>query len=311
MERREFIGKLGLGLAAGWAATRLAGPLTALAGDTTEMRLALLSDAHLQDGDPTRPEARALARAVAEIRAFTPAPDLVLFAGDLAHRGSPAALELAKEILANLPAPLVLVMGEEDGSAEPPGPWPQLFGTPWFSRSFAGCHLLGLHTAWSSGPAGPAFRLGEPGRRWLARELAHLNPATPLILLSHAPLARIFRPWQQWTEDAHLITPWLARFRHVVCFHGHVHGPQAFSSQPVNAAQKNPPPLAAGGRQDEVAAESPIHHQGLLATSWPLPQALQGTPAALNPGLAALGCGWSLMSISCNLFQFHHRVWQA
>ena len=84
MKRREFIKRVGLGLAAGWAGGGLAWPRRAWAA-APELRLALLADAHLKDGDDRRPEAMALARAVAEIRALTPPPDLVGFAGDLAR----------------------------------------------------------------------------------------------------------------------------------------------------------------------------------------------------------------------------------
>ena len=116
MNRRDFVQKLGLGLAGAWAVGRVAWPLPALAG-VPELHLACLADAHLLDGDSRRPEAQALARAVAELRRLKPAPDLVLFAGDLAHSGDPAALALGQEILADLPAPLFMVLGEGDGPA--------------------------------------------------------------------------------------------------------------------------------------------------------------------------------------------------
>ncbi len=136
MNRREFLRLMGWGLAAGWTAGRLSWPRAALAGIEKGLRLALLADAHLKDGDERRPEARALARAVAEIRALTPAPDLVLFAGDLAHQADPRALALGKEILSDLPAPLFLVMGEGDALPDTNAAWRRLFGDPWFSHSF-------------------------------------------------------------------------------------------------------------------------------------------------------------------------------
>jgi len=295
MNRREFVRLMSWGLAAGWAAGRLSWPLAALAGNDREVRLALLADAHLIDGDERRPAARSLARAVAEIRGLSPAPDLVLFAGDLADHCDPRALALGREILSDLPSPLFLVMGEGDGLPDESGPWRRLFGEPRFSHSFpcnphqggAGeptrgavlhepfgsgasrekfppspqpsppwgereklwrfsgqslsillpktenrkpktlIQVLGLHTSWCPGPAGPGFYVGESGRRWLARELARLDPDAPLVVLSHAPLARVFRPWQQWTADAPQVAQLLAPFHQVLCFHGHVHRPEA------------------------------------------------------------------------------------
>jgi hypothetical protein len=95
MERREFVKQVGLGLAAGWAVGRLSWPFSAWAAGP-ELRLALLADAHLKDGNDRRPEAQYLARAVAEIRQLSPPPELVLLAGDLAHRGRPDALDLGQ-----------------------------------------------------------------------------------------------------------------------------------------------------------------------------------------------------------------------
>lgn len=312
MERREFLRRLGLSLGAGWALSRLAWPLPVLAG-SPRPRLALLADAHLKDGNPYRPEAQALARAVAEIRALKPAPDLVLFAGDLAHNGNPKALALGQEILADLPSPPLMVMGEGDGLPEATAPWRRLFGETWFSQSFTGFHLMGLHTVWCPGPGGPFFYLGEAQRRRLAGELARLNPATPLVILSHAPLTDIFRPWQQWTKDGETVFPLLNRFQKVLCLHGHVHGAVAGGqwsvvSEVVDCSGGNPA-LAAANRKPQTA--NPPLHQGLPATAWPLPQPLLGTPATLRPGLGPGGCGWGMVALTNRDFQFLPHVWQA
>ena len=95
-------------MAAGWAFSLWPGafPLSDESGAPSKLGIACLADAHLRDGNDMRPEARALARAVAEIQALEPAPDLVLFAGDLAHDNDPGALGLGREILDDLPAPL-------------------------------------------------------------------------------------------------------------------------------------------------------------------------------------------------------------
>jgi predicted MPP superfamily phosphohydrolase len=141
MDRREFVKQVGLGLAAGWAGGLLSWPFNAWAGGS-EVRLALLADAHLKDGNDRRPEALTLARAVAEIRSLSPPPDLVLFAGDLAHRGRPDALDLGKEILAGLPAPCWAVRGEGDHGPGGQSAWVRRWGEPWFSRAFRGFQLL-------------------------------------------------------------------------------------------------------------------------------------------------------------------------
>lgn len=295
MNRREFIKQIGLGLAAGWAAGRLSWPLAAQAGEPG-LRLALLADAHLKDGHEPRPEVKALARAVAEIKALSPPPDLVLLAGDLAHKGRPDALDLGKEILSDLPAPLWAVRGEGDhgpnGSA-----WGRRFGEANFSRAYRGCQVIGLDPV--LGSKKPAFEIGAAQRQWLAQELAALDPATPLVILSHAPLARLFYPWRQWTGDAPEIAPLLSRFRQVVCLHGHIHvaGDGGQGAELVNFAE-NPKP------QTQT-------HISLPATSWSLPLAVQGTPAHLRPGLGPHGCGWAVVTLSPTSRHFQPHLWQA
>jgi Icc protein len=342
MNRRNFLRLMGWGLAATWATGGLSWPRAALAGMGNELRLALLADAHLKDGDDRRAEARRLARAVAEIRALQPLPDLMLFAGDLAHRGDPRALALGREILSDLPAPLFMVMGEGDGLADD-ALWRRFFGDPWFSHSFtappkqgfliqpagraanlglsllpptanpegqASLRVLGLHTSWGSGPGGPGFYVGEQGRRWLARELARLNPDTPLLVLSHAPLTLVFRPWQQWTGDAPEVAALLSPFRHVLCVHGHVHLPGVWDQRPgVRELHDLMRGGFTGNRRPGTA--NCLCHRGLPATAWPRPLALQGTPAVPGPGLGPRGCGWTLASLKPPNLQLQPRLWQA
>ena len=283
MDRRQFVKQVGLGLAAGWAVGRLAWPFTARAADP-EVRLALLADAHLKDGNDRRPEALALARAVAEIGKLSPPPELVLFAGDLAHRGRPDALDLGRAILAGLPAPVWAVRGEGDHGPRGNSAWIRRWGDPWFSRPLRGFHLLGLDTSLAPAAGGPVFEIGAVQRRWLGRELALLSPATPLVILSHAPLARLFHPWQQWTGDAPEVARLLAQFSQVLCLHGHVHraGIDGQGSGAGNdTTDRNIFCRWSSTRNQKPETEN---HLSLPATAWPRPLAVQGTPAAPRPG---------------------------
>jgi 3',5'-cyclic AMP phosphodiesterase CpdA len=346
MNRREFVKQVGLLLAAGWAGGRLSWPLPVSAG-ATEVRLALLADAHLKDGNDRRPEALALARAVGEIRSLWPRPDLVLFAGDLAHRGRPDALDLGREILADLPVPCWPVRGEGDHGPGGNAAWVRRWGDPWFSRPFRGFHLLGLDTSLNPGAGGTVFEIGAAQRRWLARELALLSPFTPLIVLSHAPLARVFHPWQQWTGDAPDVARLLARFPQVLCVHGHVHGVETgVRGQRLGVNGKIPPipPFQKGGMiaglfcEEGGRAESPPlakgdlrgfsniwaklndfksfewvteNHLSLPSTAWPRPLAVQGTPATPRPGQGPRGCGWVLVTLNDTSRNFRPYLWQA
>ncbi len=284
MDRREFVKQMGLGLAAGWAVSRLAWPFTA--------------------------------RAVAEIGKLSPPPELVLFGGDLAHRGRPDALDLGREILADLPAPVWAVCGEGDHGPRGNSAWLRRWGTPWFSRPLRGFHLLGLDTSLTPAVGGPVFEIGAVQRRWLARELARLSPATPLVILSHAPLARLFQPWQQWTGDAPEVARLLGQFSQVLCLHGHVHG--------VGIGNAGVRDQGSGVRNDnndgnifcswslsENRKPETENHQSLPATAWPRPLAMQGTPATPRPGLGPGGCGWALATLSPTSHHFRPYLWQA
>ncbi|OGP72739.1 MAG: hypothetical protein A2Y80_09320 [Deltaproteobacteria bacterium RBG_13_58_19] len=300
MQRREFLQRVTLALAAAWAGRRWVWPGAAGAGAPPPI-LALLADAHLPDGHAGSPEARALARAVAEIRALSPAPDLVLFAGDLAHDGDGQALALGKDILGDLPGTLILVQGEGDVSPDSPGDWQQLFGEAGFLHTYRGLNLLGLHTAWLPAPTGPVFQVGKAQARWLAQELPRLEAETPLIILSHAPLDQIFHPWQHWTADASRLLPLLTRFSNVLCLHGHVHQAGA-----ININNR----LTLNSENRKPKTENLLTHQSLPSTSWPLPLPLQGTPASLCPGLGPQGCGWGLVAISADSLEYRPHIWQ-
>jgi Icc protein len=312
MDRRDFVRQVGLSLAAGWAFGCLSRPLTAWAAGP-ELRLAVLSDAHLKNGDDCCPVAQALARAVGEINALSPPPDLVFFAGDLAHHGRPDAFDLGREILSDLSAPLWAVRGEGDCGRHGIALWTRRFGSPRFSFSFKGVHFLGLDTTHHRTPYGQAFELGPEQRSWLAGVLAGIDAATPLVIVSHAPLSRLFFPWQQWTQDALEITPLVARFRQVLCLHGHVHGAGVNRS----VASGHGPEASEGNvwpgfltENRKLKTENPLH-LSLPATAWPLPAAVQGTPAQVRPGHGPHGCGWTLLTLHTGAVSCHPHLWQA
>jgi Icc protein len=290
MHRREFLKKVAAGMAAGWVYQGWPGsfPLARAAAQPLNLGIACLADAHLPDGNPSRPEALSLARAVAEIRKLSPSPHLVFFAGDLAHDGNPQALALGEEILSDLPMPLLAVRGEGDGSWERGGAGWEFFDNGRFFYTCEGVNLLGLDTVWQDNPSGPGFVLGQPQRRWLAAALARMEPDAPLLVLSHAPLAPIYRPWGQWTVDSGPLLDHLARFENVLFLHGHVHHGGGVLSQ---------------GQATQLVS--------LPATSWPLPSPLAGTPRKLRPGLGPRGCGWALLSQGGEQSQFRQVLWRA
>ncbi|HOS92706.1 MAG TPA: twin-arginine translocation signal domain-containing protein, partial [Armatimonadota bacterium] len=101
--RRGFI------RAAGTAAAASALPLSvvemAFADPARNFRIAYISDAHIQHIRGTqfvRNWDRGLIRAVAECNLLTPAPDFVVFGGDLAQLGTKEELDHGAEMLSAL-----------------------------------------------------------------------------------------------------------------------------------------------------------------------------------------------------------------
>lgn len=299
MKRRDFVRCLGLSCWTAFILNALPFPRSAQAGNLP-LRLALLTDAHLPDSNPDRAEARALARAVAEIRNLKPAPDLVLFAGDLAHNGDPSALALGEEILSDLSMPVLAVRGEGDGRPMTADAGRRLFQEGRFLYRYQGLNLLGLDLTWQDGSQGPGFALGEAQQRWLAGLLPRLNPARPLIVLSHAPLIPVYRPWGQWTIDSGPFVEHLSRCENVLLIHGHVH----------HGCYGEDRRLHSSNRQPLTEIRKPAH-LALPATAWPLPSPLTGTPRKLRPGLGPRGCGWALMDQVGPHLKMRPRLWPA
>jgi hypothetical protein len=311
MYRREFLKMLAAGMAAGWAyqcwpeAVPWPGEAAAAAPGLV---IACLADAHLKDGNDRRPEALALARAVAEVINLAPGPHLALFAGDLAHDGDPGALALGREILSDLNLPVLMVRGEGDGRPAQGEAGSSISQAGRFFYTQAGVNLLGLDTVWQDGPGVPGFALGESQYRWLNGVLDRLNAAAPLVILSHAPLTPIYRPWGQWTRDSGPLLARLARFRSTLLIHAHVHHWEDVAAHGGIFPGKTSLPQAGEQENFSWGGLQPV---SLPATSWPLPSPLTGTPRQLRPGLGPRGCGWAQVQTGGQTPQMRQVLWQA
>ena len=275
LSRRRFLQQIGAGMAVGALEWSLgvnplaAGPMPN--GPDRAMRLALLGDAHLSCGPEGRPAIDNLLAAVAEINNVQPPVDLVFFLGDLADGADLRALAVGQEILANVSAPCWLLPGDHDPAAVASDCHGGLFSFTW-----QGVHFCGLDSR-SGLPSrsGPRFHLGQPSLRWLAGEIKGLPPENPLIILSHAPLYPLFRPWQWWTAGAEALTSLLRPQSLVLLLHGHVH-------QHIGMQMDN------------------LIFQGVRSTAWSLPDVHVGTPAGRpRPGsmMGRAGCGWLLLTV--------------
>jgi Icc protein len=237
-------------------------------------RIAYISDSHLYERTLNQRFIRGIVRAVDDINALDPQPDFVLYGGDLAQLGRKNELLQGQQILAGLKAPVKMMVGEHDWFYDMGDAWQELFGPPWYSFDWKGVHfvtLMSVHEKdfWTARKMTPAqrmqtvagldnpiqsrFEVGDEERRWLAGDLAKIAPATPVVVFSHSPLYKYYRPWNFWTEDAEQIQALLRPFKNVTVIHGHTH--QMLFNRIRN-----------------------INFYGMLSTAWPWPYAPQGLP---------------------------------
>jgi 3',5'-cyclic AMP phosphodiesterase CpdA len=268
-------------------------------GNVVPFTFAYISDSHLYDRKVNDRFVNAIMRAVDDVNAMNPQPDFVFFGGDLAQLGQPQELDLGAQILRNLKAPLRLMVGEHDWYFDMGDKWKSLFGPPSYSFDHKGAHLVVLNSVvekdfWTARNLPPmqrmrtvagldnaeqsAFSVGDDQRAWLEKDLEAHSSETPIIVFSHSPLYKLYRPWNFWTDDAEKVQSILKRFRSVVVFHGHTH--QMLTNRIGN-----------------------IHFHGFLSTAWPWPYAPEGLPALniqmgrANPFDPQDGCGDGSASI--------------
>jgi 3',5'-cyclic AMP phosphodiesterase CpdA len=285
LDRRGFlkVSLAALGAAAARAVPFSFVPITVAAAESEKapgnapagsFRLAYISDSHLYEKDVNDRFVRGLLRAVDDVNALDPQPDFVLYGGDLAQLGRPKELELGASILKNLKAPVRMMVGEHDWFLDMGAKWKELFGEPTYSFDHKGVHFVVLQSVyeedfWTARNMTPMermqtvagldngiqgrFMVGAPQRDWLEQDLAKLPDTKPLVVFSHSPLYKYYRPWNFWTEDAEQVQALLGRFRNVTVLHGHTH--QLLTNRVGN-----------------------IHFHGMLSTAWPWPYAPEGLP---------------------------------
>lgn len=265
----------------------------AVKGKVEPFTFAYISDSHLYDRKVNDRFVNAIMRAVDDVNAMSPQPDFVFFGGDLAQLGSPTELEMGAQILKSVKAPMHMMVGEHDWYLDLGEKWQSLFGKPNYSFDIKGVHCVVLNSVvekdfWTARKLTPdqrmhtvagldngtqsAFSVGDDQRAWMEADLKPISNDTPVMVFSHSPLYKLYRPWNFWTDDAEQVQALLKRFNNVVVFHGHTH--QMLTNKIGN-----------------------IHFHGFLSTAWPWPYAPEGLPALnvqmgrSNPFDPQDGCG--------------------
>ncbi len=237
-------------------------------------RFAYISDTHLFDRGMNHRFVNSVLRAVEDVNALDPQPDFVFFGGDLAQLGKPGELTLGQQLLSEVRAPIRMIVGEHDWYLDMGDKWRELFGKDYYSFDHKGVHFVALNSVvekdfWTEKGYTPEermaivaglddnrqspFEVGEEQRAWLKEDLAEVDRKTPIIVFSHSPLYKLYKPWNFWTDDAEQVQAILKRFKNVTVIHGHTH--QLLTNRIGN-----------------------MHFHGLLSTAWPWPYAPQGLP---------------------------------
>jgi 3',5'-cyclic AMP phosphodiesterase CpdA len=284
MSRRGFLRLAGI--SAGIAAAKglvtprsfqlvdIAGAQPAPGTSAPKLTFAYISDTHLYPRTLNDRFVRAIVKAVDDVNSLDPQPDFVLFGGDLAQLGRKDELDLGQQILKGVKAPIHMMVGEHDWFFDMGEHWRALFGPEQYSFDHKGVHFVTIMSVqekdfWTARGMTPEqrmqtvagldngvqsrFEVGEGGRKWLADDLAKVDKATPVVVFSHSPLYKYYRPWNFWTEDADDVQAILKPFQTVTVIHGHTH-------QLLTNAIGN------------------IQFHGMLSTAWPWPYAPEGLP---------------------------------
>jgi len=215
---------------------------------SNDFSFAYISDSHLtqlKGNRFVRNWDRGLIRAVAEANLLEPRPDFFFYGGDIAQLGKPAEIDHGLEILGGLRGEVRYVMGEHDYYLDLGEHWRKRLGPDHYSFDHKGVHFVVLNSIrtyddwtynkWPSAaermhqmarldnPRGSPFMVGEEQRAWLKADLDKVDRETPLVVMSHSPLQKIYKGWNFWTDDAEQIQALLKPFRKVNVLYGHVH----------------------------------------------------------------------------------------
>jgi hypothetical protein len=205
-----------------------------------------------------------------------------------------------------------MMVGEHDWYYDLGDVWRDMFGRDYYTFEHEGVQFVVLNSVvekdfWTAKGYSPAermaivaglddnrqsaFEVGEKQRDWLGRQLRRVKKSTPIVVFSHSPLYKLYRPWNFWTDDADEVQALLAPFDSVTVIHGHTH--QLLTNRIGN-----------------------IHFHGMLSTAWPWPYAPQGLPeytvqmSRSDPFNQLDGCGdGSVDFLENGRVDKHYNLW--
>jgi 3',5'-cyclic AMP phosphodiesterase CpdA len=198
-----------------------------------ELTFVQISDSHIGFHQPPNPDPHAtLAEAVAKIKAMPSQPAFLVHTGDISHTSKEEQWDDADQVIKGAGKKVFYIPGEHDvadadnGKAYLARYGKASNGKGWYSFDMAGVHFIGLINVFNFQPgfksAGLAT-LGDDQLEWLEKDVAHLSPSTPIVVMAHLPMWTIYQQWGWGTEDAGRALGYLKRFGSVTVLNGHIH----------------------------------------------------------------------------------------
>jgi predicted phosphodiesterase len=232
-----------------------------------------ISDTHWGFDDPTvNPDPRAtLMKSVAAINSVSPAPDFVIFTGDLTHKTKDPVLRRKrmaefKEIVSAIKVPIMYFLpGEHDAAEDHGTAFKEFFGETHQSFTHKGIFFATIDNVSS-----PEGIIGADQLAWLKGELDALPPAQPVVLFTHRPLFDLKQDWDWFTKDGSQAVELLKPFHAATVFYGHIH-------------------------QENHHMTGNVAHISARSAMYPLPaigSQPKKAPLPWNPAAADHGIGW-------------------
>jgi len=227
MDRRNFLNLAAVGGGAVFVAG-LPGCANLGASDKTanaNFYFVQLSDIHWGYKGPDNPDAAVtLGKAVATVNALDVQPEFIVFTGDLTHTTDDATerrrrMTEFKRIVADLKVRDVRFMpGEHDASLDRGAAFMEHFGATHYTFDHRGVHFVVVDNV-----SDPGAKIGDEQLAWLAADLAKLDKAAPIVVLTHRPLFDLAPKWDWATRDGAKALQLLMPFENVTVFYGHIH----------------------------------------------------------------------------------------
>lgn len=313
LNRRDFL--KGAGAAGALALTSPVSFISVADAKGDPLTFAYISDSHINHVKGTTftdTFDKGLKKAVTDLSLAEVEPDFVFYGGDLAQFGKKEELDHGMEMLGKIEYPIKAIVGEHDYYLDMGEHWRSLFGPEHYAFDHKGVKFIALNSiltydAWINqfktdhdrmkgmaqldNPNGSPFMVGDAQIAWLTKELEGVPATTPIVVLSHSPLYKYYKPWNFWTDDAEKVQKVLARFKNVTVIHGHTH--QVVFNQIGN-----------------------IRFFGVMSTAWPWPYPPEKHVPGLtvpmnrpNPFKSTDGCGWGWIDVAGGLPSKHYELW--